>query len=173
MNIKSLISYILFALLIALVQIMLLKNVALFGVALGFLYLMILLDLPISIKPTILILISFGLGFLIDIFYDTLGMHSAAATFLGFIRPFWIKAVSPTGGYDDNNRPNLQEMGLGWYLTYSLPLIFIFSLVFFSADLWGTGDLFKTLNKSFFSSIFTVVLAILVQLLFFKRRRGI
>jgi hypothetical protein len=173
MNIRSLISYFLLIIFLGLVQVFLLKNLALFGVAFVFLYLLGLLVLPISIRTVPLLFIAFALGFLLDIFYETIGLHTAAATFLAFIRPLWLKAISPTGGYVDAEEPTLSEMGLGWFLSYSLPLIFIYSLVFFTADQWGTGGFFGVLNKSLFTSIFTSLLAILVQLLFFKRRRRI
>ena len=138
-----------------------------------FIYLLGILDLPITISHVALILISFGLGFVVDAFYDTIGIHAASATLLSFLRPYWLKAISPTGGYDDSAKPNLLEMGIGWYISYSLPLIFAFSLVFFTADQWGTEGFFGVLNKSFLSSIFTLVLAIIIQLLFFNRRREI
>jgi hypothetical protein len=120
-----------------------------------------------------LLLTSFGIGLLIDIFYDTLGMHALAATFLAFLRPFWLKIISPIGGYEDTTDPSISEMGIRWFLTYSLPLVFAFCLVFFLVNQWGTGEVVNILNKSFFSTIFTVILAIIVQLLFFKRSRGI
>lgn len=155
------------------VQIFLLKNLALFGVAFCFIYLLPILILPISIRSTSLLLISFIFGLIIDVFYDTLGLHSAAVLVFAFLRPFWLKAIPPSGGYDDTNSPSLQEMGVVWFLSYALPLIFVFCLVFFIADQWGTVNWLNILNKSLFSSIFTLLLAIIVQLLFFKRRRGI
>ncbi|MFC5627047.1 rod shape-determining protein MreD [Algoriphagus winogradskyi] len=173
MNFRNLITFVFLVICLCTVQILLLKNVALFGVAFCFIYLLAILSFPISIRSFTLILISFGLGLLIDVFYDTLGLNAAAATLLAFLRPYWLKAISPNGGYDDSNTPTLREMGIGWYISYSLPLVFAFSLLFFTADQWGTGGLFGVLNKSLFSSIFTVILAIIVQLLFFKRRRGI
>jgi hypothetical protein len=173
MNFKNFITYTLLLLFLGLIQIMFLKNLALFGVAFCFLYLLGILNLPITISHVPLILISFGLGLIVDIFYDTIGIHAASATLLSFLRPYWLKAISPTGGYDDSAKPNLPEMGIVWYMSYSLPLIFAFSLVFFTADQWGTEGFFGVLYKSFLSSIFTVVLAIIVQLLFFKRRREI
>lgn len=173
MNFRNLITFIFLVICLCSVQILLLKNVALFGVAFCFIYLLAILSFPINIRSFSLILISFGLGLFIDVFYDTLGLHAAAATLLAFLRPYWLKAISPNGGYDDSNNPTLKEMGIGWYISYSLPLVFAFSLMFFTADQWGTGGLFGVLNKSLFSSIFTVILAIIVQLLFFKRRRGI
>ncbi|SFO13535.1 hypothetical protein SAMN04488519_10410 [Algoriphagus ornithinivorans] len=173
MNIRTFISFFLMGLILVAVQIFLLKNLALFGVALCFLYLLIILSLPVSIGHIPLILLSFGIGLFIDMFYDTMGIHAASATFIGFIRPYWLKVISPTGGYDDSNEPTLKEMGMGWYFTYAIPMIFFFSLIFFSIDQWGTGGFFGVLNKSFFSSTLTFLLAILVQLLFFKKRRGI
>ncbi len=173
MNIRNLISYVLLLVFLGVVQVLFLKNLALFGVAFAFIYLLGILILPISMRPVPVILIAFGLGFALDVFYETIGMHTAAATFLAFARSLWLRAISPTGGYVETEEPSLSEMGLGWFLSYSLPLIFGYSLVFFAADQWGTGGPLEILNKSFFSSIFTCLLAILVQLLFFKRRRRI
>lgn len=172
MNFRNLITYIFLFICLCSVQILVLKNVALFGVAFCFIYLLGILSFPINMRSFPLILLSFGIGLFIDVFYDTLGLHASAVTLLAFLRSFWLKALSPNGGYDDSN-PTLPEMGIGWYISYSLPLVFAFSLMFFIADQWGTGGLFGVLNKSLFSSIFTVILAIIVQLLFFKRRRGI
>lgn len=173
MNIRNLFSYIPLILFLGLVQILFLKNLAIFGIAFGFIYLLGILSLPISLKTTQLLLIAFGLGFIVDIFYETTGMHTAAATLLAFARPLWLRAISPTGDYMDTEKPSLDEMGLVWFLTYSFPLIFVYSLVFFTADQWGTSGFLGVLSKSLFSSILTCLLAILVQLLFFKRRGGI
>ncbi|GMQ31760.1 rod shape-determining protein MreD [Algoriphagus taiwanensis] len=173
MNIRSLISYVLSLLALLLIQIFFLKNLALFGQAFAFLYLLGILLLPISIRPIPLLLIAFGMGFVVDVFYETIGIHMAAATLLAFFRPLWLKVISPTGGYDDLQAPTLGEMGLGWFLSYAFPLVFVFSMAFFGIDQWGFGSFFSILTKSLFSSIFTCLLAILVQLLFFKRRRGI
>jgi len=173
MNFKRLITFSFLVLVLGLVQILLLKNLALFGIAFCFIYLLAILSFPITIPNITLLLISFSIGLLIDVFYDTLGMHALSVTFLAFLRPLWLRVISPTGGYDDTTDPTISEMGIGWFLTYSIPLVFAFCLVFFLADQWGTGGVLNILNKSFFSSIFTVILAIIVQLLFFKRRRGI
>lgn len=173
MNIRNLLSNVLLILFLGAVQILFLKNLALFGVAFVFVYLLGILVLPISIKTTPLLLIAFILGLSVDVFYETIGMHAAAATMLAFVRPLWLRATSPTGGYVDTEEPSLNEMGLVWFLTYSIPLIFVYSLVFFTADQWGTSGFLGVLNKSLFSSILTCLLVILVQLLFFKRRRGI
>jgi len=173
MNIRSLISFAFLVLLLGLVQVFFLKNLALFGFAFGFLYLLGILILPTSIQSFPLMLIAFFMGFVIDVFYETIGMHTAAATLLAFLRPFWLKVTSPGGGYDEVEEPNLAELGVGRFISYSFPLILVYSLAFFTADQWGTGGFFSIINKSILSSIFSTLLVILVQLLFFKRKRGI
>ncbi len=173
MNFKNIITQVFLVIILGLLQILILKNLALFGVAFCFIYLLGILSLPFQIRPVPLLLISFSLGLGIDVFYDTLGFHAASATLLAFLRPYWLKALSPNVGYDDSSEPTLPSMGIGWYISYSLPLVFVFSLAFFITDQWGTGSIIGVLNKSLFSSILTVILAIIVQLLFFKRKRGI
>jgi hypothetical protein len=49
----------------------------------------------------------------------------------------------------------------------------VYALAFFIADQWGTGGFFGVLSKSFFSALFTLMLTLVVQLLFFSRKRGI
>jgi hypothetical protein len=173
MNFKRLITFLFLILILGLVQVLLLKNLAVFGIAFCFIYLLAIFSFPISISDISLLLVSFSIGLLIDVFYDTLGIHALSATFLAFLRPIWLRIISPIGGYDDDGEPTISEMGLGLYLMYSLPLTFVFCFIFFLVDQWGTGGVLNVLNKSLFSSIFTVILAIIVQLLFFKRRRGI
>lgn len=174
MNIRNLISYLFLILILGFIQIFFLKNLAVFGVGLGFIYLLVLLILPTSIKAIPLMFISFIMGFGLDIFYETIGMHTAAATAFAFFRQIWLKAVSPSGGYEEVvDEPSLTEIGLGRFLLYAFPLIFLYSMVFFTADQWGSGGFLKVLIKSLFSSILTTLLIVLVQLLFFKRKRGI
>jgi hypothetical protein len=173
MNIRNLISYGFLILVLGLVQILFLKNLAVFGHAFGFLYLLGLLILPSTIRTIPLMLIGFCLGFILDVFFETIGMHTAAATLFAFLKPIWLKAASPTGGFDEAEEPSLGQIGFGRYISYAFPLLFVYSLAFFIADQWGTGGFFGVLSKSFFSALFTLMLTLVVQLLFFSRKRGI
>ena len=173
MNSRNLISYSLVILILGLVQILFLKNLALFGHAFGFLYLLGLLILPSTLRTIPLMLLAFVLGFILDVFFETIGMHAAAATLFAFLKPFWLKTASPTGGFDEAEEPSLPQIGLGRYVSYAFPLLFVYSLAFFTADQWGIGGVFGVLSRSFFSALFTLLLTILVQLLFFRRKRGI
>jgi len=118
-------------------------------------------------------IISFLLGFSIDMFYDTLGMHTASLVLVAFLRKSWLNVHTPTGGFDDNTQPTVLNMGLGWYMTYALPLIFIHHLTFFFIDYLGTDFYLPVIIRTFSSVVFTFMLGIIAQMLFYKKKRGI
>lgn len=154
-----------------LVQVFILKDLVLFGTAFCFLYVFFLLGLPHEMKTIPLMVMGFLFGLMIDFFYDSMGMHAASCVLLGFARNPWIKANTPTGGYDDNIPPTLLNMGFSWFLSYSLPLILLHHLLFFYIDNLGT-DLYLPLVTRVISSVFfTFVLGVIVQTIFYNKER--
>jgi len=173
MNSKIIISSIIGFFVYFLVQAFVLKNLVVFDMAFCFLYVYYILLLPIELKSIPLMLIAFLLGFTIDVFYDSLGMHTASLVALAFLRNTWIKVIIPTGGYDDNVQPSVLNMGLGWFFTYSVPLILLHHFIFFYIDNLGTDLYLPVVNRSLSSATFVWILGLMVQMLFYKRRRGI
>lgn len=155
------------------VQILLLKSLVLFGTAFCFLYVLFILLLPIEIKTVPTLILAFVLGLGIDLFYDTLGIHTASLLAMAFVRRRWIKMIMPRGGYDDDLEPSVMNMGFLWFFTYSSPLIFLHHFLFFYVDNLGTGLFLFAVQKIIASAIFVFIVSIIVQLLFYSRRRGI
>ncbi|SHM54250.1 rod shape-determining protein MreD [Cyclobacterium lianum] len=156
-----------------LIQVFILKDLVLFGYAFSFLYVFFILGLPHEMPAIPIMLIGFFMGILIDLFYDSLGMHAASAVLLGFLRNPWIQVNTPTGGYDDNVPPTLLNMGMGWYLFYSIPLILIHHLLFFYIDILGTELYLPFVIRVAGSLAFTFILGIIVQAVFYKKERVI
>lgn len=155
------------------IQVLFFKNMVIFGSAFCFLYIVYILLLPLEMKVIPTLLIAFVLGLGVDIFYDTMGIHTASLLVIGFVRSSWIKTLTPTGGYDEDLQPTFLNMGLGWFFTYSLPLIAIHHLLFFFIESWGTELFLPVITKTIASAIFVFTMSIITQLLFYKRRRGI
>ncbi|WP_194972754.1 rod shape-determining protein MreD [Aquiflexum lacus] len=154
-------------------QVLILKNLVLFGIAFCFLYIFFILLLPVQVKTIPTLLISFILGLGVDLFYDTMGIHTAALVAVGFIRYRWLQVLVPTGGYDDDLMPSILNMGFGWFLSYSLPLILIHHSIFFYIESLGTDLFMSSVQKIIGSAIFVFIMSIIVQLLLYRRRRGI
>lgn len=168
MNSRNIVYIALSFILYVLVQVLFLKNLILFDVAFCFVYIAFILMLPLQISTTGLILTGFSIGFTIDIFYDSLGINAAATTLIAFLRPHWMQLIPPRMGYENVNLPTLKTFGLNWFLTYSLPLIFIHHIVLFFVEAGGFSMFFFTLFKVIFSTIFTFLIIVLVQFMFYK-----
>lgn len=162
----------LYFLLFILLQVLVFKNIVFFGYAFAFIYLAFLLLLPFEITAIYLIATGFFTGFIVDIFYDSLGLHSAACVLMMFSRQYWIKSITPRGGYEIGALPTIGSLGLRWFSAYALPLIFVHHALLFYLEAGNLeGLFFFTLAKVLSSTFFTYFTIVLIQYLFLVNRR--
>jgi hypothetical protein len=154
-----------------LVQVMVLKNLVLFDSAFCFLYVAFILLLPFELSATLTVLIGFLVGFTIDIFYDSMGLHAFATVLLGYARNYWLAVITPQGGYDSGNSPTITTNGIQWFLVYSIPLVFIHHFILFFLEASGFDLFWFTMLKIMGSLFFTMIVIIFLQLLVPQRRR--
>lgn len=154
-----------------LVQVLILKNVVLFHTAFCFLYVAYLLLLPVESNPLMLMGFGFLMGFMIDVFYDYLGVHSFACVFIMYVRNYWLNLITPQGGYDNSIAPTLAMHGLQWFSVYIIPIVFVHHALLFFLEAGGFSIFWFTLWKVFTSTLFTSLVIIIVQFLFPDRRR--
>ena len=146
--------------------IFLFKNLVLFDKAFCFIYLAFLLSIPIDSNRILAMFIGFFTGLVIDIFSDSLGIHTAASVLLMYIRYYLIEWLTPQGGYDSNALPSATSMGLQWYLIYAFPLILVHHICLFYIEAGRSDMFFFTLTKVILSTLFTLLVIILFQYLF-------
>lgn len=151
-------------------QVMILKNIVLFDVSFCFLYVAFILMLPVEMSAVALMLTAFGMGFLVDIFYSSMGLHAFALVITAFVRNYWLGAITPQGGYDVGTTPALAAYGPTWFLVYSIPLIFIHHATLFFLEAGGFDTPGFTIIKIFGSLLFTTLVVTLFQLMVPKRR---
>lgn len=154
-----------------LLQVVLLRNIALFDTSFCFVYVVIVLLLPLETDRILLMLIGFISGLLIDVFYNSLGIHAASLVIISYLRYHWINTLTPQGGYVSNISPNLTTMGGQWFSTYTLPLIFIHHFTLFFVESGGFSLFGFTLLKVILSTFFTFFVIIIAQVLFSKTKR--
>ncbi|HMR56295.1 MAG TPA: Rod shape-determining protein MreD [Cyclobacteriaceae bacterium] len=154
-----------------LVQVLLLRNLVLFNTAFCFLYIAFILLLPIETNSLILMLAGFLLGFTVDIFYDSMGLHALATVMMAYLRNYWLSAITPQGGYENNATATIAANGLQWFLVYSLPLVFLHHLVLFFVEASGFTMFWYTMLKIVASLLFTMSVIVLLQFLTPQRRR--
>ena len=147
-------------------QVLILKNIVLFNTAFCFLYVAYLFFLPVDSNPLFLMFAGFLMGFAIDIFYDSLGLHAFSCVLVMYLRNFWLTAITPQGGYDVSATPSIAINGMQWFLVYTIPLVFIHHSILFFVEAGGFGMFWFTLWKIITSTIFTTLVTVVVQFLF-------
>lgn len=155
-----------------LVQVVLLKNVVLFHTAFCFLYISFLLLLPNDLNRLLVLVVGFSMGLVVDVFYESIGMHAFACVLIMYMRNYSLKLLTPQGGYDSNVRPTLSTNGLQWFLVYVTPLVFIHHVVLFFLEAGGFAIFWFTLLKAVASTLFTTFMIVIVQFLFPDRKRS-
>lgn len=156
-----------------LVQVLFFKNLVLFDKGFCFIYIAFLLLLPVETNTVWLMILGFITGFFVDIFYDSLGIHASASVFIMFVRNYWLNLLTPQGGYDTGSVPTIRLNGWQWFSFYTLPLIFAHHAVLFFIESADFGLFGFTLSKIFFSTLFTFLVIIITQYLFYNKRKGI
>jgi hypothetical protein len=143
----------------------------LFNLGWCFFYLGFLLFLPISTPIVVQLLLGFGLGYTMDVFFDSGGVHAAAAVLLAYLRPWVLRLLTPRDGYDAQDSVNIHQMGAQWVIVYLLLLVAIHHAAFFLLELGSFQALGLTLAKIFVSTLYTSLVFLIVQLVFFPTRR--
>lgn len=84
----------------------------------GFIYPLFLLLLPFRTTAEIGMLIAFGTGLCVDLFYDTFGIHASASVALMAFRGFILDRIQPKGGYNLNKGLTPDSYGWNWFFRY-------------------------------------------------------
>ncbi|GAA3934436.1 hypothetical protein [Hymenobacter algoricola] len=153
------------------VHVFLISKLVLFDLGWCFFYLGFLLFLPIATPIVVQLVLGFVLGLSMDLFYDTGGVHAAAAVLLAFLRPWVLRLLTPRDGYDAADSVNVHQMGGQWFVVYLGLLVVIHHAAFFLLELGSFRAFGLTLVKIGASTLFTGLTLLIVQLLFFPSRR--
>lgn len=163
---RDIFSYIIHFLLLIIVQIVLLNNVQFSGLLNPYLYIYLLIILPVDFPPNAGLFLAFAMGIIIDIFSQTLGMHTISAVFLAYARPYILRNMAPRDGYEFSRNVSIKQMGWLWFLTFSGIMVFLHHFVLFFIESFRMSGLGYTLLKAMGSSLLTLSLIVVVQLLF-------
>lgn len=118
-----------------------------------------ILLLPIDLQRVYVLLLAFGLGISVDLFYNSPGLHAGAVVFMAYLRPYVLKWLEPRGGYSVNY-PGLGNMEFTWMLLYMGICMFFFMAFYFIMEAFSMVYFTKIILNTIFS--FTVSLAIIL-----------
>lgn len=136
-----------------------------------YIHLLFLLTLPVAIPSAYLLIIGFLSGLALDTFLDTTGLHAFASVFIAFIRPFLLSALTPKGSYELLQQPNINALGVVWFANYILVHTFVYLFLYFTLELFSFRQVGDVLVKTFFSTIASVGLMLMLAYLFSSNKK--
>jgi rod shape-determining protein MreD len=151
-----------------LLQILVLNEVLFFSYLNPYLYLALILSLPLKTPKWFLLVYAFSLGFLIDLFSGVLGFHSTATVLLAFVKPTISKISIPHNILGDYDKISMTKIGGKSFITYAFLLIIIHNTVLFSLEHLSFS--FAIFVKIVSSSILTLVLILILELFQNKKK---
>ena len=118
-------------------------------------------------SQTVLLLLAFATGIIVDTFYNTLGMHAAATVLMAYLRPLVVRTQMGQRIQEARVVFTLQELGFGDFLKYVFPLVLLHHGVLFLIEAGSLSLIIPTLLRTVASSLFTTLSIVLIQ--FFTR----
>lgn len=154
-----------------LVQVLILNNMNLSGYMNPYIYVLFLLLLPAKINRSLLLIIAFVTGLIVDYFGNTPGLHAAACVFLAFLRPVTIHLMFRNHEFEVKEEPGPASIRIGGFLKYALLLVFMHQLILFYLEVLSFNHFFNTLYRVVLSTVLSTIIILIAMLVFSKRRK--
>jgi len=162
--------YALLLIVLMILQIGVLNNLNLGGYINPYIYILFILVLPFSTPGWLLLLLSFFVGFIMDYFCNTLGLHMSAAVMLAFARPAIIRSIS-FGIQDEKSSPDLAHEGLGWFARYVVIGVLVHHSTLFLLETFSFRLFYLTIVRIILSSAVSIFFIILIEILRLQRHK--
>lgn len=129
-------------------------------------YPLFILLLPFQVNRMLLSFLGFLIGIVIDIAYDSPGIHASVMLFIAYLRPFIINRLEPKGGYTANSSPTPKKMGWNWFLRYSAILMGLHLFFYFSVEAFTYAYILSILLKTVVSFPLSMLFILLFMAIF-------
>lgn len=121
------------------------------------LYPLIIILLPMRTPQIAILLMGFGLGFLVDMFYDTPGVHASATVATAFFRTWVLGQLEPRDGYQLNVAPSRQRFGLPWFTQYAVIMMLFHLLIYFIVETFAIEHVLRILAKTAYTFVWSII----------------
>ncbi|WP_373812298.1 rod shape-determining protein MreD [Porphyromonas loveana] len=157
------------AVLLILLQVWIFNYIYLFRIATPFLYIYLLMLLPLNTSVTSLLWRSFIVGAVIDILSGVPGLHAAAFTAVAFVRNRLAQRFMEKDS-ELEYPPSSRNLKSGVYILL-LELTVIHHFLLFVLDFWSLQNISYLLMRMGASMLFTYLLLLITNSLFGKRMK--
>ena len=144
---------------VMILQVLLFDQLQLLGACHPYIYVLCLLMMPITVPHSLSMLLGAAAGIIMDIFCNSLGVHTAACILVMFIRPYLIGAI--VSDKDRlNEQINLHTIGMEALVKYVVIMVLIHHLTIFLLAAWSWHHIGFVALETIVSSTVTILIII-------------
>lgn len=154
---------------LTLVQVLICSHINFLGYINPYIYILFIALYPTKNNRVLFILLSFLLGLSIDLFSDSGGIHAASSVFIAYARPIILRFSF--GIQYENHSIKFNQVEFGSKLTYIALLTLLHHVITFYLEIFSISKIILILQKTLFSSIFTILLCILITIIFSRKTK--
>lgn len=155
--------------LLVILQVLVLNHINFLGYINPYVYILFILLFPIKNNRLMFLLLSFLLGLTIDIFSDSGGIHAAACVSIAYIRPVILKFCF--GTIYEYQTIKFDTVDFAAMLIYIAIISVIHHFIIFSLEIFNISYIILTIQKTLFSTIFTIILCVLITIIFSRKTK--
>lgn len=145
-------------------QLLVINQIELSGYVNPYLYVLFIIMLPINWSKHLVLILSMFTGFCMDIFSDTLGMHTSACLLIGFLRPYILNVIAPREGIEIILSLDIKGLGISKFIVYSAMMVLVHHLWLYILEAFTFLFILDLLLRVLLSSIATLLLILLSQM---------
>jgi len=152
--------------LLILIQVLVCNHINFLGYLNPYIYILFILLAPITINRSFFLIQAFILGLTVDMLGDSVAFHTTASLIIAYLRPVilrWTFGLS----YEFQTM-KLSKVPLVQQIVYVSIMVLIHHLILFSQEIFNLSLILLIIKKSLFSSLFTIIITMMVLILFRK-----
>lgn len=150
-------------------QVSIFNHINFMGYVNPYVYILFIAFFPIQNNRMLFLLFSFLLGLGVDLFSDSGGIHAAAALSIAYIRPVILKFSF--GSTYQNHNIKFDTEALVTKIIYIALLSLLHHFVLFTLEVFSITKTILVLQKTLFSSIFTILLCVVLSVIFSRNTK--
>lgn len=157
---KTFLHFTILFIVLVLIQVLVFNHLTLWGMAVPLVFIYYVISLPVTLSPSVTMILSFLIGAAVDILSDTPGLNALACTLAAALRLPILKLYFPREEDMAVPVPSLKTMGTAAYLKYSFTFTLLYCLLYFAIDTLSFHDIWRTLMKTVITTLLTFTIMI-------------
>ena len=154
---------------LALTQVLICNHINFLGYINPYIYILFIILYPLKNNRMLFIFLSFLLGLTVDLFLDSGGINAAASVCIAYARPVILKFSF--GMQYEHQTMKFNAVEFGSKFTYITIMTVLHHIILFSLEIFSASRILLVLQKTLFSSIFTIILCLLLSVIFSRENK--